>query len=386
MKSILNVLAVVGALAVLPSTGWSFAFESTAKFATWTSGSYTVANDVWGPSPGPQTIWANSGSNWGVFTDQSGSTSIQSYPHVEFNSVNSAVNSLPTINSSFNGTAPSGSSYDFAYDIWLNGSTYEVMIWNQWVNTKPIAKSYNAQGQAIPTYTNITIDGITYDVYTGTGGSGPCMSFLRHNQVGSGTINITDILKWINTTGWYNNPTLRSIQNGWEIIKTSGQQNFTMNSYSVTVTTGGGGGTVANGTYKIINRNSGQALDVVGAGTANGVLADQWPYGAGSNQKWTVTSLGGGQYKVIGVGSGKGLDVVGNASANGTGIDIYTYSGNANQKWSFTATSGGYYRLTPANATGSCMDVTGSSTANGALTELWTYSGGNSQQWSFQAP
>jgi hypothetical protein len=373
------------ALAALPLTGWSYAFESSADFASWTSGGYTVANDVWGPSPGPQTIWANSGSNWGVFTDQTGSTKIQSYPHVEFNSVSNAVNSLPTITSSFNGTAPSGTSYDFAYDIWLNGSSYEVMIWNQWVNTKPIAKSYNAQGQAIATYTNVVIDGVSYDVYTGTGGSGPCMSFLRNSQTSSSTVNITDILQWINnnTSGWYNNPSLRSIQCGWEIITTAGTQDFTMNSYSVTVTTGG---TVANGTYKIINRNSGEALDVVGASTANNAQIDQWPYGAGSNQKWTVTNLGSGQYSIIGVGSGKSLDVAGSGTANGTKIDIYTYSGSANQKWSFTATSGGYYRITPANATGSCLDVVGASTANGALVDLWSYNGGNNQQWIFQAP
>lgn len=371
------------ALAALPLTGWSFAFESTAKFATWTSGGYTVANDVWGPSPGPQTVWANSGSNWGVFTDQSGSTKIQSYPHVEFNSVTSAVNSLPNITSSFNGTAPSGNSYDFAYDIWLNGSSYEVMIWNQWANTKPIAKSYNAQGQAIPTYTNITIDGITYDVYTGTGGSGPCMSFLRHSQTSSGTINITHILQWIPSTGWYNNPSLRSIQNGWEIIKTTGQQNYTMNSYSVTVTMGG---TIANGTYKIVNRNSGLALDVKSAATTNNTPVEQWSYSGGNNQRWTVTNVGGNEYSIIGVGSSKALDVSGANTANGTKVNVYTYGGGNNQKWSFTATSGGYYRLTPAHAAGSCLDVTGASTANGALTELWSYNGGNNQQWILQAP
>lgn len=254
------------AMAGLPLTGWSHAFESGGHFASWTSGGYTVANDVWGPSPGPQNVWANHGSNWGVFTDQTGSTSIQSYPHVEFNSISNTVSSLPNITSSFNATSPSGSKYDQAYDIWLNGGSYEVMIWESWVGTKPIAKSYNARGQAIPTYPNVTIDGVTYDVYTGTGGSGSCMSFLRHNQITSGTQNISDILKWIPSTGWYNNPNLRSIQYGWEIIKTTGRQDFTMNSYSVTVTTSGA---IANGTYKIINRNSGQALDVVHVGMTN---------------------------------------------------------------------------------------------------------------------
>ncbi len=140
------------------------------------------------------------------------------------------------------------------------------MIWNQWVNTKPIAKSYNAQGHAIPTYTNVIIDGISYDVYTGTGGSGHCMSFLRHSQTNSGTINITHILQWIPSTGWYKNPTLHSIQNGWEIINTTGQQNFTMNNCSVTVTPGD---PIANGQLKITTPNSGLTSDVKSITTTN---------------------------------------------------------------------------------------------------------------------
>ena len=149
---------------------------------------------------------------------------------------------------------------------------------------------------------------------------------------------------------------------------------------------GGGGGTIANGTYKIINRNSGLALDVKGATTTNTSRIDQWPYNATSNQKWMVTSLGSGEYSIVGVGSGKALDVYVAGTANGTVIDIYTPNNGANQKWSFTATSSGYYRITPANATGSCLDVTGASTAEGTAVDLWNYSGGNNQQWIFQAP
>jgi len=150
--------------------------------------------------------------------------------------------------------------------------------------------------------------------------------------------------------------------------------------------TGGGGGAIANGTYKIINRNSGLALDVKGAATTNSAAIDQWAYNAGGNQKWTVTSLGSGEYSIVGVGSGKSLDVYGAGTANGTAIDIYTSGSGANQKWSLTATSGGDYRLTPANAPGSCLDVTGASTAEGVAVDLWNYNGGANQQWSFQAP
>jgi hypothetical protein len=213
------------------------------------------------------------------------------------------------------------------------------------------------------------------------------MSFLRTSQVASGTVDIAAILKWINTTGWYNNPTLSGVQCGWEITNTAGtQKDFTMNSYSVTVGSGGGTGSIANGTYKIINRNSGMALDVVGAGTGNATAVDQWPYGGGSNQRWTVTSVGSGQYEVVGVGSGKSLDVSGGGTANGTKIDIYAYSGNSNQRWTFKATTNGYYEISPVNASGSSLDVTGNSTTEGTGIELWTTNAGNNQQWILQAP
>jgi len=149
---------------------------------------------------------------------------------------------------------------------------------------------------------------------------------------------------------------------------------------------GGGNVTVADGTYKVINLNSGLAVDAKAQGIVNGTPIQQYTYNGGANQQWTVTSLGGGQYKIIGVQSGLSLEVAGAGTANGTGIDLSDYTGATNQQWSFTATSGGYYRLTPANATGSSLDVKGSSTAPSTLLELWTYNGGSSQQWALQAP
>jgi predicted alpha-1,6-mannanase (GH76 family) len=143
---------------------------------------------------------------------------------------------------------------------------------------------------------------------------------------------------------------------------------------------------LANGTYKIINLNSGLAADVKGLGTGNGSIVQQYGYNGGDNQRWTVTLLSGTTYKIIGVASGRALEVVGSGTANGTGIDIFDYTGAANQQWSLTSTSGGNYRLTPANATGTGLDVQHSATTNSALLEIWGYSGGNSQQWQFLAP
>jgi hypothetical protein len=81
-------------------------------------------------------------------------------------------------------------------------------------------------------------------------------------------------------------------------------------------------GSLANGTYKIINRNSGQAMDVTGAVTNNSTLVDQYPYHSAANQQWTVTSLGGSEYKIIGVQSGSSQDVTPQLLADGPSIAL----------------------------------------------------------------
>jgi endoglucanase len=149
---------------------------------------------------------------------------------------------------------------------------------------------------------------------------------------------------------------------------------------------GSGGGIIANGTYRIVARHSGKALDVASAATANGSNVHQWNYYGGSSQRWTLTHLGNNQYSIIGVQSGKALDVSGWGTSNGSNVHIWTYGGGANQKWTITATSGGYYRLTPTHATSMALDVNGVSSADGANVQIWSYGGGNNQQWTFQAP
>jgi hypothetical protein len=145
------------------------------------------------------------------------------------------------------------------------------------------------------------------------------------------------------------------------------------------------GGGLANGTYKIINRNSGLALDAKGQATTNGTPIQQYTYGAGANQKWTVIGLGGGVYKITGVQSGKVLDVKGQSTADGAAIQLYTDNGGSNQKWIITPTSGGYNTLQGMQS-GKLMEVAGGSTSPGAFVDQWGDNGGNNQQWSFQTP
>lgn len=144
-----------------------------------------------------------------------------------------------------------------------------------------------------------------------------------------------------------------------------------------------GGQPVANGTYKVLARHSGKALDA--AGTGNGANVHQWSYHGGNNQRWTLTHLGSNQYRFIGVQSGRSLDVDNASTADGANIALWDWVNAAEQKFTIASTSGGYFSVRAVHS-GKAMDVSGVSTADGANVHQWTYVGGNNQQWIFQAP
>ena len=148
-----------------------------------------------------------------------------------------------------------------------------------------------------------------------------------------------------------------------------------------------GAGIIADGTYRVIARHSGKALEVYGTFTADGSNVDQWTYNGGPNQRWTLTHLGENVYKILGVQSGRALEVATASTADGTNVDIRTYTGAANQKWMISA-SDGYFRLTPMSSSGSALDVVNASTADGANVYQYTWLGGNNlnQQVAFQVP
>jgi Ricin-type beta-trefoil lectin domain-like len=163
----------------------------------------------------------------------------------------------------------------------------------------------------------------------------------------------------------------------------SGQSAFVNSSGSFsTTTTGNNWQGLGNGVYKIVNLNSGLALDAVGQNTTNGTPIDQWSYNAGSNQKWTVTSLGSGEYKITGVQSSRVLDVNGQSTANGAAVQLYDSNGGGNQEWIITPSAGTIEGVQSSKL----MEVAGQSTSPGTVIEIWSVNGGENQQWSFQTP
>jgi outer membrane protein assembly factor BamB len=137
--------------------------------------------------------------------------------------------------------------------------------------------------------------------------------------------------------------------------------------------------TPTSGSYEIVNRNSGQALDITNNSTTNGGLVIQWPYHGGTNQQWKEVSVNGG-YKLVNGNSGLLLDDPGGSKTNGTQLDQWNDTNASNQWWNLVSAGGGYYYIVNQSS-GLYADVSGASMTAGAAVVEWPSDGGTNQQW-----
>lgn len=133
--------------------------------------------------------------------------------------------------------------------------------------------------------------------------------------------------------------------------------------------------------YRFLNLNSGMALDVNGASKTEGAGIIQWTQNGGSNQQWTITSLGGGNYEILNRNSGMALDVNGASTTQGAGVIQWPWNGGNNQQWQLTSTATGVYKAINRNS-GMALDVNSASITAGASIIQWPWNGGNNQQWT----
>ncbi len=89
--------------------------------------------------------------------------------------------------------------------------------------------------------------------------------------------------------------------------------------------------------YKILGVQSRKALEVATASTTDGTNVDIRTYTGAANQQWTISSLTGGNFRLSPVSnSGSALDVVGASTADSANACQYAWLGgnNYNQQWS----------------------------------------------------
>lgn len=142
---------------------------------------------------------------------------------------------------------------------------------------------------------------------------------------------------------------------------------------------------VASGTYKVIAKHSGQALDVNACSTAAGGNIQQWPYSGANCQRWNVTQTADGFYEFTSVNSGLKMDVENASLQMGANVRQWTGNNAAAQRWGIEQVGSGYVRIVNKNS-GRVLDVAACSTANGANVAQWEWLGGDCQRWSLLAP
>lgn len=229
-------LVLAGAIA---APALAAVWSSSDRWGSWTSGSYTLYNNIWGSGYGPQTIWANSATNWGVWADHPAAGGIKSYPNATFN-VNRPVSAINTLKATVSASTPAGGAWSSTFDIWDSGHQHEIMLWLNYTgtangggNVKPISYNWSSSGNAIPAFTNVNVGGHTWNVYRGSNGANEVFSFLRTSKTNNATIDVKAVLNWLVAKGWMGNVTVTEVQYGFEITSSPGGMNFVTNNFTV---------------------------------------------------------------------------------------------------------------------------------------------------------
>ncbi|MBN1652716.1 MAG: hypothetical protein JXA30_02960 [Deltaproteobacteria bacterium] len=199
----------------------------------WTSGDYEIYNNVWGGGAGTQCITAWDEGHWTVQSTQPATSGVKSYPNSGFVNVGKSISSLVTFTSSFDITVPSTGDWEASYDIWVPS---EIMIWMYTVgNVGPIATSWDSEGKPVPSATDLTLGGHTWNVYHQSGGTN-VISFVRTANTTSATVDILALLNWARDQGWIQDGTIGAAQFGFEISGTDNVPiDFACKSFSMTI-------------------------------------------------------------------------------------------------------------------------------------------------------
>jgi hypothetical protein len=226
-------LAVAASSLALVVSGFAAApaqaavFGSCDQWATWSSGGYTLYNNIWGSGRGPQCVWANSATNWGVWANHPNTGGVKSFPNSTKWS-GKRVSALGTLSSTFNVTVPtSGVAFTSTYDVWSSDNRYEIMLW---------VNKFGAVGPIGSLQTAATVGGHSWNVYRGTNGSINVFSFLRTSNTSSGTVDIKAICNWLRSRGWFGDVTMGNVQFGYEITSSNGGKDFVTNNLTITAT------------------------------------------------------------------------------------------------------------------------------------------------------
>ena len=128
--------------------------------------------------------------------------------------------------------------------------------------------------------------------------------------------------------------------------------------------------------WKIVNKQTGQVMQVVGGGTNNGALVNTAADTGALYQRWNLVRDKDGYYALFNANSGLTADVFNGSLGNGGSVDQWGSADNLIQHWYIDPATNGYYYIRNGNSN---LSMTGSSNNNIQYTNL----GSAAQQWQF---
>lgn len=139
---------------------------------------------------------------------------------------------------------------------------------------------------------------------------------------------------------------------------------------------------IAPGYYFIMpSWNANLAVEVKGISTANGANVQVWSKTNKDHQKWQLKVNSDGSYSVLNANSGKALDIEGKSTASGTNVSQFTNNSTSNQKWDIRFNEDGTFSLVSRLSSSLVLNVAGN--GSGSNVNVATDSGAQSQKFSF---
>ncbi|MEU6172366.1 RICIN domain-containing protein [Streptantibioticus parmotrematis] len=123
----------------------------------------------------------------------------------------------------------------------------------------------------------------------------------------------------------------------------------------------------------------GKALDDPNHSTTTGVQLDTWTTNGGANQNWKFTQNSDGSYQLVNAESGLCADVDGGSTSAGAAVIQWTCTGGTNQHWTLTRQSDGTYTVASVK---SGLFLTTASSSDGSPVSQQAPSSSALQHWS----
>jgi|GEM_PF-2517581 len=134
---------------------------------------------------------------------------------------------------------------------------------------------------------------------------------------------------------------------------------------------------------RIINKNSGKSLNLVGGGTTNGCAIRQSRYSNGNDQRWMlVPTEKGDHFKIVSWVSGQCASIAYSSSLAGAQLWTWDYNSDPSQQFDLVEAGNGWFKIKNVRS-GLVLEVAGGSMDDEAVVQQNLDTGAANQQWRF---